>query len=319
MAGTGPDEQPAGRAARALAALAPSEARELAAELAKRGLNERAVRACFGVRVPLHARRRAAALPTPTELAVAAVPLWLLAGGHAIDEAPARRGLGALWQPLLELGVITCADGAARACVLLLPVGESLIVCLGRAPGAAGAPDDSSAHLAGALPPGKHGRWLDVGTGNGYAPLAARGRAAEVLATDVDAAALDCARAGARLSGAAELSIRRADLLEGADTGWDVISFNAPIPTAEPAADLLGRFWEQAARAIAPDGEVIVHSVVRDATPRPGRTVVARYTPAGIRPAFAVTRWQPGKPDEQVEIEIGLTAERPHVTASALR
>lgn len=312
MVGTSSDQQPGCGPARAVASLAPREARDLAVLLASRGLNDRAVRACFGVRATVHAPLRAAALPTPSPLPMPAVPLWLLVAGHPVDQSLAQRALGPLWQPLRELGVIAGAGGVARAAVTLLPVGDALLVRLARTPGAAGAPDDSSAHLTGALSHGRRRRWLDVGTGNGYAPLAARGRAAEVLATDVDDAALDCARAGAHLSGATELTIRRADLLEGAGTGWDLITLNAPIP-ATPADDLIARFWTQAADAIAPHGEVVVHSVIGAEAPRAGRTVVACYTPAGAEPAFGITRWQPGAADERLEIEIQLSSDRPHV------
>jgi methylase of polypeptide subunit release factors len=252
-------------------------------------------------------------------LTAAAAPLWLLVGGRAIGTAIAERGLGPAWSALRELGVLEVEGDEVTAVVTLLPIGEALIVRLPRTPGEAGAPDDSSAHLASVLGRRRSARWLDVGTGNGYVPLARLGRAGEVLATDVDATALACARAGIILSGATALTVRAADLLDGSGGDWDLITFNAPIPgDDDPGASLLARFWEQAAPAIAGDGEVVVHSVLGHAPRLPGRTVVARYTPPGLEPAFGLTRWQPGAPKERIERAVELTPAHPHVRAEHL-
>ncbi len=292
-----------------------SELVALADRLATAGVGERAVRACFGVASVLHAPLRAAHLPLPAPLPPASLAPWLLVGGHAVPLAAARARLGDDVDRLAALNLVAIDGQRVTPRLRLLPVGEAIAVCLPRAPGEAGSPDDSTGHLLAALGHQRADRWLDVGTGNAVVPLAARGQARLVIGTDVNDTALACARAGAALSGAGELTLVRGDLASAIRGRFDRITFNAPI---DGAGALLARFYRQAAELLDPGGEVLVHSLLGAAEPDGGEVVIARYTPDGVAPAFGVTWWRPDRPASRREISVALTAQRPHVTRAAL-
>ena len=287
----------------------------LAERLTVAGIGERAVCACFGVASVLHAPLRAARLPLPVPLPPAAVAPWLLVGGHDVPRAAARARLGDDLDRLAALQLVAIDGDRVVPRLRLLPVGEAIAVCLPRAPGEAGSPDDSTGHLLGALGQQRVDRWLDIGTGNAVVPLAARGRARQVIGADVDRAALACARAGAALSGAGELTLVRGDLASAIRGRFDRITFNAPL---DGVTTLLPRFYRQAAHLLAPGGEMLVHSILGAAEPDGGAVVIARYTPDRAMPAFGVTWWRPDRPASRREIPVALTPQRPHVTRAAM-
>jgi len=77
---------------------------------------------------------------------------------------------------------------------------------------------------------------LDLGTGTGIAALAAAGQgAARVVATDVDATALRCARANVALHGLGErIDVREGDLWQPLERDrFDVVAFNPPYQMGE--------------------------------------------------------------------------------------
>jgi hypothetical protein len=302
----------ADRAARHLAAAlsaAGAEAAALGRRLIALGLTERAVTACFGVRCAAHAALRVAGAAPPGPLPPAAVLPWLLAAGRPVPRAAAAHRLGADLDALLALGIVAADGDAIAPRLLLLPAGPSLVACSLDRPGGGGRPDDSSYHLLGALPGRRVDRWLDIGTGNAFVPLAAPAQAARILGTDIDPAALDLGRAGAALSGTPHLDLATADLLSG--EGWSLITFNAPWPDPAP---LLERFWAELPAHLAAGGEAVVHAEHLPALyPCTGQVVAARYTPAGVEPAFAVARWRPGPARAPVVVEVELRADRPHV------
>jgi len=321
-----PTDRAASDLAAALTALDPVPARggragwgaaALGQRLISLGLNERAVCACFAVRVPGHAPLRAATLPLPDPLPPAAVLPWLLAAGHPVPAATAERRLGVDLPRLIELGLLARDGADVRPAFMVLPAGRSLVVCTLDRPGGGARPDDSSYHLLGTLPARRVDRWLDVGTGNGFLPLAARALGAVMRATDVDAGALALARAGALLSGAGDLELARADLLGGAgERPWPLVTFNAPLDGAIP---LLERFHRALPEVVADGGEALIHSVLAPGlVPATGQAIAARYTPAGVEPAFAVTWWRPGPARPPRMIEIALTGDRPHLRRADL-
>jgi hypothetical protein len=318
-------------------ALASERLAALGQQLRAAGLNARALAACFGLTSLAHLPRAADALPAPglTPPPAALVP-WLLVAGRPVLETAARKRLGDDLDALLELGVLARRGDQVVALMTLVPVGAGIAVVdpptvtSGR--DAVLFPDDSSFHLIGALPRRPVGRWLDVGTGAGVAVLAGP-VAAEVRATDLNPRAIERARLGAQLSSrAADFQV--ADLLAGAgDRRWDLVTFNAPLPGGpayrdEPMwrasdQDLRTRFLAEVVAVVADGGEVLMHALVDDAlrdalAALPGEVVIARYTPASQRPAFAVLAWRPGGPAGLREVAVELGRDAPHVGRAAL-
>lgn len=308
------------------------------AALRAAGLTERATNACFDVRCAHHAPLRAPTLPQPGDSPPrAAIAPWMFVVGRSFPEPVVRRAFGDAVDALIELGALHLHDGRVVPTVAIVPVGEALTVC-DRFDAAAPDvmfPDDSAYHLIGALPRRRVGSWLDVGTGNAIAPLAARGRAERIRATDIHAPAINRARLGAELSAVAPIDLAIADLTAGARAGapWDLITFNAPIPaeagapdttcayTASPAgARLLERFWEAVPELVANDGEVIVHSVCASPPPVAGGSVaIALYTPDDAQIPFGITSWRPSGPAGTAVAKIALTPSVPHVHRGHLR
>jgi hypothetical protein len=307
----------------------------LGRRLAAAGLTERAVLACFGASALAGVPRALACRPVLGRPAPAAVLPWLLVAGRDATLAAIQARLGDALDALIAAGLLDIDGDHVRAARALVPIGPSLAVCdrldtPTNHPDAVLWPDDSSHHLIGALPRGRIGRWLDVGTGSALAPLAARGRAVHVRATDLNPRAVDAAALGAGLSGAG-IDTTRADLGDGAGGGWDLVTFNAPIPAeasteagdtaihrrAPPGAAVLERFWRQAPALIADGGEVVVHSFLDDdalaiTADLPGAVGVIRYTPPG-HAGFGVTSWRPGGSRRRRVIEVALSGVRPHV------
>ena len=293
--------------------------RAIGVALARAGLTERAFRAYFGVgaiaHLPRVLDRRADPGPRPPR---AAVPLELFCAGRAIGADVARAALGS---DVLASGLVVADGDLVRGAVSVLPFGPSLAVFDRLDDDRRDAvpwPDDSSHHLIACLPAARADRWLDVGSGPALAPLAAPGRAREIRATDVMPRAIEHARRGLALSGVAHVTAAVADLGAGAGGGWDLVTFNAPIPA--PGDPILARFWAEAPALVAAAGEVIVHSTVAD-DPLPalaglgGAVVVARYARA---PGFAVTWWRPAAPPARAVIDVELTPAAPHVTRGVL-
>jgi hypothetical protein len=309
-----------------------------AGNLLARLVSTRAVCACVGASALPAVPRAIAGRPLDDDAPPAAVAVWLLVGGAVVAAERARRALAAAWAPLCDAGLIVVDAGVARAAAAIVGVGAGVIVGdrLDDAGGAAPWPDDSSLHLWSALPAGRLGAWLDVGTGAAIAPLAAGRRAARVRATDVAPAAIARAAQGAALSGRADVELAVADLVAGAGGGWELVTFNAPVPAehgteasqasgwrrAAPGAALLERFWAEVEPLVADGGEVLVHSAVADDpwavhAGRGGDWTIARYTPAG-QPGFAITRWQPHAADARRLVEIALDRSTPFVPRAAL-
>lgn len=299
-------------------------------------LAERAVLTCLGASAitAVPAALRGRRLPSP--MPPAALPIWLLVAGHDVDATAATRILGGALDELLALGLVERRGDRLHATAALAVIGAGIVVCdrleteteREQVPW----PDDSSLHLLSSLPTGRIGAWLDVGTGAAVAPLGAGPRAARVRATDVNPHALARAAQGARLSGRTDLELFAADLLAGAaGTAWDLITFNAPMPSAAPRstwhhapAALITRFWAEVSTHLAttPAAEVLTHTAI-DADPfalhadRPGDLTIARYTPPGS-PGFAITRWLPHAPTARRLVDVALAPGRPYVIRAAL-
>jgi len=117
--------------------------------------------------------------------------------------------------------------------------------------------EDSSLLLRAALREiGETDRVLEVGTGSGYVAAGLSGRAAAVVATDINPYAAACARARG-------LAAVRTDLFGGLSGPFDLILFNPPyLPTApEERID----DWLEYALDGGPTGRVVIERFIADA------------------------------------------------------
>lgn len=264
----------------------------------------------------------------------AAAALAMFVGGARV---PVRK-LGLLGDSLATLArrQLVELDGAhARATVAIIPLGSSLFVCDRLdAPVSEDLvcwPDDSSHHLAACLPPGRRERWLDVGCGSGFAPLARPELAATIGGTDINARALEHAAIGAALSGV-PLEVFGGDVGADVPASWrgtcELVSCNAPMPSVETsertapvwrqaASDVVERMVDAAASFAARDATIVVHAAA-DAlaaalAKRRGDRTIVRYTPDEVR-GFAVAWWQPDGEERFVQRVRLLTPASPHLT-----
>ncbi|MEO6772248.1 MAG: hypothetical protein ABI467_04405 [Kofleriaceae bacterium] len=249
----------------------------------------------------------------------------------------AGRQIGrALVPPLGELDDLLEGDGAyVRARVAILPIaarhGASFVVCDRLDANGIETvcwPDDSSAHLTAAIPPGRRDTWLDLGCGSAPAQLAHPEYAHRLVASDLNPRALSYAALGARLSRIAHLEPLHGDL---ANVHAELITCNAPIP-AQPGLPSAGPLWtstdpdfvarllETAHGALLAGGTIVVHAAL-DALlralslrgPSAGEVVVVAYTPAGEPREFAVAWWRPDAAPCRVLARRVLTPARPHL------
>src|SRR5687767_574708 len=279
---------------------------------------------------------RISALPlllerAPRTTTPATTLLALFVGGDpvAIDRVPE---LDALHRAEL----VDVRDGHVHARVSILPVGAALIVCdrldTSDSLDIVCWPDDSSYHLALALPPGRKQRWLDLGSGSAFAPLMRPELASAIVAADINTRAVRYAQLGVELSGIGHVRTTVADLGEGIAPelrgACELVSCNAPIPEPTPDApyrarwrltdaSFVERLFVHARSFVAPDGMVVVHAALDALEPvlaeLPGHRVVVAYTPEGMR-GFAIAWWQPDGEERLVRARRELTEWRPHLT-----
>jgi SAM-dependent methyltransferase len=263
---------------------------------------------------------------------------WKVSGLSARDPVPAAAGLALLVagaelpldrcarlpiEELVAAGIVEYISVGVRARVGVVPLASALLVC-DRADCDDGVdlvcwPDDSSVHLASALPPGRRPRWIDLGCGSAFAPLARPELATQIRGIDINARAVEHARLGAGLSGIEHLRIDAGDITDIEGTA-ELVTCNAPIPGEPDAAvwrsadaAFFTRLWETTRRCAAPGGEVVVHCTLA-AIPDdlPGEQLIVVYTPPSTK-AFAILWWRPDAPARRVVGRRPMTPERPHV------
>ena len=308
---------------------------QLAAAFRDHGLSERAVLSCFGVRSLAHVPGRILIHPMSVPNTPASLLPRIFIAGQAVRLERLQKLLGNMVDTLVETQLANIVNGRVRANVAVFPVGDSLAMS-DRADCTSGRnvaqfPDDSAYHMLHCLPTKRQARWLDIGTGCALLPLARPQLSKQIIATDIHRRALDFARAGLKMSTARHIQLVQTNLSSGLEGSWQLITFNAPVPqeitnnwrSAPPyrASDepgLLDRFWLEATRLVADDGEVLVHSwQPTDDYPEclglPGRVVALRYTPLDSEHHFGVTRWWPSRRDEARLVRVDLDYKRPHV------
>lgn len=113
-------------------------------------------------------------------------------------------------------------------------------------------------------------RMLDMGTGSGSLSVLAAGKAAHVLAVDLNPHAVQAARANAALNGVADrVEVRQSDVFANVDGTFDLIVFNPPFQwfAARDVADAatqdenygaLTRFFREVREHLTDKGRVMV-------------------------------------------------------------
>jgi len=305
----------------------------LGRQLRDAGLTVRALAAWAGT-------ARIAALPgrleglAPRSPTPAAAILALLVAGAEVAADPLRTqpAAAALVDALIAHQLVERAGDRLRARVAILPLGAGLVICDRLdAPIERDLvcwPDDSSHHLATAIPPGRRATWLDLGCGSAFAPLARPELAIRITGIDLNERAVRYARLGAQLSGLAQLAASPGDVGDAHDAA-DLVTCNAPMPAAaRPLTAVLPELWRRAEpgfferlwpalrRAVRPGGMIVVHAALEAALPAlagaPGERVIVTYTPVGAG-GFAVAWWCPDAPDRFVAAHRELTPDRPHL------
>lgn len=293
----------------------------LGAELRAAGLVPRALAAWAGTeRIAALPPRIAALAARPPGPAAAALALFV-AGG----ELPRAAARALPIDALAAAGLVEQVGERVRARCAVLPLGPGLLVCdRADAPAARDQvcwPDDSSYHLARAIPAGRRARWIDLGCGSAFAAIARPGLASEILGEELSPRGVACARAGLALSGVGHADAVRADATR-ADPGApraELVTCNAPIPgDPHPArwrsgdAGIVARLLAALPARLAPGGLAIVHTA-REAVPADlaGEVVFVAYAPEP--PTFGVLWWRPDAPARRAEAARALTPDRPHL------
>ena len=307
----------------------------LGARLRGAGLTPRALEAWAGT-------ARIAALPAQLEAAPprretpAAAVLALFVGGAEVARAELRLA-GDLVDALIASDLVEhSASASLRARVAIVPLGRGLVVC-DRLDAHVERelvcwPDDSSHHLAAAIPPGRRDDWLELGCGSAVAPIERPELASRIAGIDINPRALRYAALGTALSGISHAAFAIGDIGAPPLAPAELVTCNAPIPDRAEEMSALGipevwrradrgffeRLWPALPRAVRPGGIIVVHAVseaiaagLEDAR---GERVVVSYTPAGV-PGFAVAWWRPDGPDRFVFARRELSPDRPHLDA----
>lgn len=268
--------------------------------------------------------------PTP-----AAAVLALFVAGADVARDRLRTLSDAVIDQLAAWQLVERAAGLLRARVAILPLGAALLVCDQLdAPVQHDLvcwPDDSSHHLATAIPSGRRTCWRDLGCGSAFAPLARPELAHRIAGIDINPRAVRHAQLGAALSGLSQLTISSGDIGDVHEPA-DLVTCNAPMPdlpgdgdrlrTAMPEVwrradpDFFARLWPALARAVRPGGMAVVHAATAAILPAladaPGERVVVTYTPDGV-PGFAIAWWRPDAPPRLATARRALTPERAHL------
>jgi len=295
----------------------------IATALADKGLTRERVLATYRFSHPAALSWATRRPPDPIPDSDALAILFTHPTGISIDRA--RAALGELAEPLLSSRLVVEHRRRAVSRLMVVPTGAGLVLAdhSEQLPDAVAIADDSSYHLLGCLPE-RVGRWLDVGTGNGFLPLA-RGRE-PARATDVHARSIALAKLGAHLGGRTDHDFAVVDGCQDSGT-FDLITLNAPLPESlgpqrtayrREHGNVLRDFWAQARARLAEGGEILVHTVLPadDAElegPSGGHVVATRYTDDLQDLHFGVVRWRPHGDDHVDRRARALTRAQPHL------
>ena len=223
-----------GTAAVAVPPSSSHELRAIGARLRNAGLTARALAAWAGTArvaaLPARLEAMPARPPTPAEAILA---LFVAGAEVACDRLRAPPAVPALIDELIAHQLVERDGDRLRARVAIVPLGPALLVCDRLDAPVERAlvcwPDDSSHHLATAIPPGRRADWLDLGCGSAFAPLARPELAARSIGVDLNERAVRYARLGAALSGISHVAISLGDVAAACEPAA-LVTCNAPIP-----------------------------------------------------------------------------------------
>lgn len=319
---------------------APST-RELAsigARLRDAGLTTRALAAWAGTPRIAALPARLDGMPATPPTPASAILAWLVGGAEITRDR--LHVPPTLIDALIAHEFVERDGDRLRARVAIVPLGQALLVCDRLDAPIEHAlvcwPDDSSHHLATAIPPGRRADWLDLGCGSAFAPLARPELATRIAGVDINERAVRYADLSAKLSGIAHLAPSLGDVGAICEPA-ELVTCNAPIPDphlnrlrspANPFATALTEVWRNAEpgffdrlwpalrRVVRPGGMIVVHAACEAVLPAlegaGGERVVVTYTPASVR-GFAVAWWRPDAPDRFVAARRELLPDRPHI------
>jgi hypothetical protein len=177
------------------------EVRVIGAGLRDAGLTARALAAWAGTArvaaLPAQLDRMPPRPPTPAD----AILALLVAGAEVARDR--LRVPPALIDALVAHDLVEKTGDRLCARVAIVPLGQALLICDRLdAPVERDLvcwPDDSSHHLATAIPPGRRASWLDLGCGSAFAPLARPELATQIAGVDINERAVRYAALGAAL------------------------------------------------------------------------------------------------------------------------
>ena len=309
----------------------PAMLGEVGKQLRAAGLTPRALAAWAGTdRIPLveaHLDELVAREPT-----TAAIALSLFVAGR---DVPVDKARALPIDALLEREWIVEDAQRLHATFAILPVGQSLIVCDRHdAPPTTETvcwPDDSSYHLASAIPHHRVDHWIDLGCGSGFAPLARPEAATTITGVELNGLACEMAEWSLALSGIQHVNIEHADLAIEAVPA-QLVTCNAPMPSTgiemwrftgreSGVDDFFTRLWRVVPERLLPGGIAIVHAAL-SAIPHErlaGERRIVLYTPPDAAPAFGVLAWRPDGRDARSISHRALTRERPHLDVEDFR
>ena len=269
---------------------------------------------------------RISALPVDVlrdrEPSVAAMTLALFVAGRDVPLDRVRRLLPI--DEMLALGLIEASSSTVHAEVAILPAGEALVVCdrFDAPPTSTRVcwPDDSSYHLAGAIPRQHVDRWLDLGSGSAFAPLVRPEVATEITGVELNSVATHMAWLGAFLSRIGHITVEQGDIgIEQASA--QLVTCNAPMPSTgiemwrHTDDDFFSRLWSVVPERVAPGGLAVIHAALSTIPHErlAGDRRIVIYTPQEATPAFGVLWWRPDAAEHLAISHRPLTQQRPHV------
>jgi release factor glutamine methyltransferase len=113
-------------------------------------------------------------------------------------------------------------------------------------------------------------RVLDMGTGSGVNAILAASKSAQVVAVDINAAAIECARANAVRNGVADrIEFLETDVFSGVNGRFDLVVFDPPFRWFSPRTMLerastdenysaMTRFFSEIDEYLAENGRVLI-------------------------------------------------------------